>query len=238
MARAANAAAAAAIGMDEAGLHDLTISEQLEPVSMPADAGGPESLSGPLEDDKPGLDHKISAAAEPADSQAITHAVPVAPTTPVPDDLSGSASAAAEASAAAAGAPAPGTAALVDQPMHDASEAAAAPPAPEQTTQACPGLSQAEQPPEQMTQTYPAVSQAVQPPEQSTQAYAAAPMEVEGSRKEEALHDDSMAQQAEQGSAAPEAQDAAPALQPDGKPLVAGSAIFTKVSPMKAKVGS
>ncbi len=233
MARAANAAAAAAIGFGEAGLNDLTTSERLEPASMPAEAEALGSLQGLPESGQPGVDRKVCA--EPADSEAAgpdAHGASTAPSTPMPEELPGSASAAAEASAAAG---APSTA---DQPMPQASQPAAAPAAPEQTGQTVLELSRAEQPPEQVTQAYPTAVQDVQPPEQLTQAYPAAPMEVEGgSRDERASHDASMAQRAEQGGTGPEAADAPPALQPDGKPLIAGSAIFTKVSPMKGKVG-
>ena len=142
-----------------------------------------------------------------------------------------------------------GTIAATDQPMHDASQPPAMSQAPEQMTVA-------EQPPEQMTQThtvalqdmrlperltqaYPAASGAMQPPEQMTQAHVAASMEVDdGSMNNRTSHDDSVEQTAEQGNAALQGPNAAQALPPGGKPFVAGSAIFTKVSPMKGKVGS
>ncbi len=223
MARAANAAAAAAIGLDDAGLSDLTTSERLEPASMPAEAEVLGALHGLPEGGQPGVDLKVLG--EPASSKAadLQQGASTAPSTPMPEDLPSSAPAAPEASAAAAGAPI-----AADEPMHDASAPAVALPAPEQKPQLLAGLLQVEQPPEQMTQAYPAALQDVQPPEQLTQA-CAAPMEVDGA---------SAAQHAEQGSAAPDAASATPALQPDGKPLVAGSAIFTKVSPMKGKVHS
>ena len=224
MARAANAAAAAAIGLDDAGLNDLTTSEQLEPASMPAEAEILGALHGLPDSGQPGVD--LKAMAEPTDSKAaeLQQGASTAPSTPMPEGLPSSASAAAGASAAAAAdAPSAG-----DGPMHDASASAEALPAPEQKPELHAGQLQAEQPPEQMTQAYPAALQDVQPPEQLTQAYAA-PMEVDGAIT---------AQHAEQGGAAPEAPSAAPILRPDGKPLIAGSAIFTKVSPMKGKVQS
>lgn len=230
MARAANAAAAAAIGISEAGLNDLTTSERLEPASIPAEAEAMGHLHGLVESAQPGVHHKASA--EPADNKeagAHAQAASAAPSAAMQDDLRGS-STAAKASAAA---DAPSTA---DQAMHDASEPAHTSPAPVQDSEAHPELSQAGQPPEQMTQAYPAATQDMQPPEQVTQAYGAVPIEVEGgSLDERALHDVSGAQHAEQGSTAPDAQ---PLLRSDGKPLIAGSAIFTKVSPMKGKVHS
>ena len=222
MARAANAAAAAAIGLDDAGLSDLTTSERLEPASMPPEAEVLGALHGLPVRGQPEVELKVLA--EPAGSKAADQqqGASTAPSTPMPEGLESSASAAPEASAAAT-ADAPIAA---DEPMHDASAPTEALPAPEQKSQPHAGLLQAEQPPEQMTQAYPAASQDVQAPEELTQAYAA-PMEVDGA---------STAQRAEQDSVALEAPSAAPALRPDGKPLVAGSAIFTKVSPMKGKV--
>ena len=235
MARAANAAAAAAIGFGEAGINDLTTSERLEPASMPAEAEALGSLQGLSERGQPGEDRKVCA--EPPDSEAAgvdPHGASTAPTTPMPEELPSSASAAAEASAKAGAATS-----AADQPMPQASEPAAASAAPEQPGPLLPEGSQAAQPPEQMTQAYSTSTQDVQPPEQLTQAYAA-PMEVDGGSRDEraSSHDASTAQRAVQGSTGPEAADAPPALQLDGKPLVAGSAIFTKVSPMKGKVGS
>ncbi len=245
MAKAANAAAAAAIGLDDPGLNDLTTSERLEPVSMPADAAASDPLQGMRDAGQP-----ASQPCAPANHQVLTPesmaAEPEAHATfmSMLNDHTGSASAAPEA-ASASGA---GAVDSTDQPMQVASQPAAASQAPEQMTLA-------EQPPEQMTQThtvalqdmrpseqltqaYPAASRAMQPPEQMTQAHVAASMEVDdGSMHNRAFHDASVAQSAEQGNAALQAPNAAQALSLGGKPFVAGSAIFTKVSPMKGKVG-
>ena len=232
MARAANAAAAAAIGISEAGLSNFTTSERLEPASVPAEAEAIAHLHGLPESGQPGVDHEVTAA--PADSKeagAHAQAASAAPSAAMTDDLLGSGAAA----GASAATEAPSTA---DQAMHDASEPAASSPAHAQEPQPPSELPQAGQAPEQMTQAYPAALQGMQPPEQLTQAYGAAPMGVEGgSQGERASHDASVVQRTEQGSAAPEGPNAQPLLRLDGKPLVAGSAIFTKVSPMKGKVG-
>ena len=216
MAQAANAAAAAAIGLGAPGLCQLATAEQLATHSMPAPA-----VSGPAPE--------IVAAAEGAAgsvAQSIAQAAPAAAAaSSTREDADGNtpAAEAPTASAAASGDVA------ADEAMPDPSQAAAAPP------EAAP----APDIPEQMTQAYPAAAEALGPSQQMTQEYPA-PMEADEGGEEHlaAAADASMAQQPQQGDAAEgDAHNSAPMLRPDGKPLVAGSAIFTKVSPMKGKVG-
>ena len=196
MAAAANAAAAAAIGLEEPGLRELITTERLEPVSNAGPAAAPEPL--------PGMAEASQAAAHGASAAEQSGA-----------SLGPSTSASADADNVS-------PAEKADQHMQDASQAAAG--------------ADAVQGPEQMTQACPTSPPAGQPPEQLTQAYPAAPMEVDGARVEEQVSNAaaSMAQRAEHVSAATAAPSTA---QPNGKPLVAGLAIFTKVSPMKGKVG-
>ena len=211
MAAAANAAAAAAIGLEEPGPSELTTTERLEPVSNAGPAAAPEPLPGMAEASQaaaqPAVDHGASAADQLVQSKVaeLRSGASLGPSTSAP-----------------AGADNVCPAEKADQHMQDASQAAAG--------------ADAVQGPEQMTQACPMSPPAGQPPKQLTQAYPGVPMEVDGARVEEQVTNAaaSMAQRAEHVSAATAAPSTA---QPNGKPMVAGLAIFTKVSPMKGKVG-
>ena len=195
MAAAANAAAAAALGIEEPGARELTTTESLEPVSSAGPAAAPEPLHSTADASQaaaqPGVDPGASAAEQLAQSK-------------VAEPSAGGASLGPSTSAPA-GADDASLAETGDQQMQDASQAAAEADAPQSS-------------------------------EQLTQAYPAAPTEEDGARVEQqdANTAASMAQRAEHVSTATAPPSTA---QPDGKPLVAGSAIFTKVSPMKGKVG-
>ena len=217
MAQAANAAAAAAIGLGAPGVCQLATAEQLAPHSTPAPAepgAAPEN------------DAAMEGAARSAAEAAAQAASAVAAAALTSEDVNGSAPAAEAPTASAA----VSRDMAADEPMPEPSQAAAAPlkaaPAPDI--------------PEQMTQAYPAATEARGPSQQMT--YPARKEVDEGGEGQLAAAADAsmaqQAQQAQQGDAAEgDAREAAPMLRPDGKPLVAGSAIFTKVSPMKGKVG-
>ena len=218
MAQAANAAAAAAIGLGAPGVGQLATGEQLAPHFTPA----PAESGAAIEDDA-AVEGAAGLAAEPAARAVPAAAAAAAALTS--KDANGSAPAAEIPTATGA---ARGDVAG-DKSMPDLSQAAAA----------LPEAAPAPDIPQQITQAYPAAAEALGPSQQITQQYPA-PMEADEGGKEQlaAEADVSMAQQARQGDAAEgDAHDAAPMLRPDGKPLVAGSAIFTKVSPMKGKVG-
>ena len=195
MAAAANAAAAAALGLEEPGLRELTTTERLEPVSSAGPAAAPEPSHGTAEASQapaqPGVDHGASAAEQLAQSEVA--------------ELSAGGASLEPSTSAPVGAENVSPAKKADQQMQDASQAAAE-------------------------------ADALQGSEQLTQAYPAAPTKEDGARVEQQVANmaASMAQHAEHDSAATAAPSTA---QPNGKPLVAGSAIFTKVSPMKGKVG-
>ena len=202
MAIAANAAAAAAIGLSTPDVSIPPTSGLLTPASAPAHAAMPEDpMHGALDASHAAVQPAESHAAEQSAQEAALMAVPASAA-----DATHASTSAAEAPTAAGGL---GDAEMTDAPMLNALQAAAD-------------------------------LHAAQAPEQATQEYPAAPMEVIGGSKEQhdGSKDASKAQQAQQqGEAAPEASNMVQLLQPDGKPLVAGSAIFTKVSPMKSKVG-